>query len=74
MIERQSISTKLQLSLTTLIVVMFGIALPFTPIAPGLGFTQLPWLYWPILLGIMALYMILTQLVKGWFIRKFGQD
>lgn len=64
----------LQLSLTTLIVVMFGIALPFTPIASGLGFTQLPWLYWPILGGIMLLYMILTQLVKGWFIRKFGQD
>jgi Mg2+-importing ATPase len=64
----------LQLSLTTLLVVMFGVALPYTPLAAGLGFEPLPWLYWPILGAIMVCYMLLTQLVKGWFIRKFGLD
>ncbi len=69
----QSVAS-LQLSLTSVIVVMFGVILPFTPLAAPLGFTALPWLYWPLVLGMMILYVLLTQVVKTWFVRKFGLD
>ncbi|NTU61110.1 MAG: HAD-IC family P-type ATPase, partial [Caldiserica bacterium] len=69
----QSVAS-LQLSLTSIIVVMFGVILPFTPLAAPLGFTALPWLYWPLLLGMMVLYVLLTQFVKTWFVKKFGVD
>lgn len=69
----QSVAS-LQLSLTSVIVVMFGVILPFTPLAAPLGFTALPWLYWPLVLGMMILYVLLTQVVKMWFVRKFGLD
>ena len=69
----QSIAS-LQLSLTSVLVVMFGIVLPFTPLAAPLGFTALPWLYWPLVFGMLFMYVILTQIVKVWFVRKFGQD
>lgn len=69
----QSIAS-LQLTLTSIIVVMFGVILPFTPLAAPLGFTALPWLYWPLVLGMMILYVLLTQIVKTWFVKKFGLD
>jgi len=41
-------------------------------LAKTLGFVSLPPLYW-LFLAIMLLgYAILTQLVKTWFIRRFG--
>jgi Mg2+-importing ATPase len=52
------------------VVMAIGIALPFTPIGRFLGFTSLPALYWP-LLGITLLcYVVLTQLVKRWLLRR----
>jgi Mg2+-importing ATPase len=47
-----------------------GIWLPYSPIASSLHFTPLPPLYWPIVIGILLSYMVLTQLVKTWLIRK----
>ncbi len=47
-----------------------GVWLPFSPIAGSLGFVPLPGLYWPIVIGILFSYMVLTQLVKTWLIRK----
>ena len=44
--------------------------LPFSPAAPALGFTALPLLYWPILLATLLCYVVLTQTVKMWLIRK----
>jgi Mg2+-importing ATPase len=69
----QSVAS-LQLTLTSALVVMFGVILPFTPLATPLGFTALPWLYWPLVLAMMVAYVFLTQLVKTWFVRKFGLD
>ena len=34
------------------------------------GFTQLPLLYWPILFLTVLCYVVLTQVVKMWLIRK----
>jgi Mg2+-importing ATPase len=60
----------LPLILTTVAVMAFGIWLPYSPVASSLGFTELPRLYWPILGATLLAYMILTQLVKMWLLKK----
>jgi Mg2+-importing ATPase len=60
------------LILTSLIIVGVGAYLPFSPLAAPLGFVALPPLYWLYLLGMLAAYIILTQVIKVWFIRRFG--
>ena len=55
---------------TGLFIMGVGSVLPYSPLAPYLGFEPLPWLYWPILAGTLAAYVTLTQLVKGFLIRK----
>jgi Mg2+-importing ATPase len=57
---------------TTLLVAATGVVLPFTPIGRVLGFTPLPWAYWPALMLILLGYMTLTHLMKTWFIKRFG--
>ena len=58
---------------TTSLVVLFGIWLPYSPLATWLGFVPLPPLFWLALLGLMVGYIILTQLVKTWFVRRFAE-
>jgi Mg2+-importing ATPase len=58
---------------TSLAIVAIGAWLTVSPLASALGFVPLPAMYWPIL-GLMLLaYVILTQVVKTWFIRRFGE-
>jgi Mg2+-importing ATPase len=47
-----------------------GMWLPSSPLAPALGLTHLPGLYWPILMVTLLCYVILTQMVKVWLPRK----
>ena len=47
-----------------------GIALPFTPLGRYLGFTALPLLYWPYLALTLFCYVLLTQGVKAWLVRR----
>ena len=47
-----------------------GVALPWSPVGGALGFTRLPALYWPILALTLACYLVLTQLVKSWLLRR----
>jgi Mg2+-importing ATPase len=58
------------LTLTSLAIVAVGIWLPFSPFAEALGFSALPPLYWPLLVGTLFLYVLLTQSVKSWLLRK----
>jgi Mg2+-importing ATPase len=44
-----------------------GAALPFTRLAPVLGFTALPIAFFLILLGMIAAYLVLVELVKARF-------
>jgi Mg2+-importing ATPase len=60
------------LTLTTILISFTGIFLVSSPFAPLFGFTTLPLLYWPILIGILISYILLTQLVKIYYIKKFG--
>lgn len=59
-----------QLTATTVVVMAIAAWLPFSLLAPALGLVELPLLYWPILLVTALAYVILTQTVKMWLIRK----
>ncbi len=54
---------------TTLLIMAVGAALPYTPIAPFLGFVPLPPVFWLWIAGFLLLYSVLTHLVKTWFAR-----
>jgi Mg2+-importing ATPase len=54
----------LPLTITTLLVVVVGIVLPFTPLNVVLGFTPLPAKYFLFLLGMTVTYLILVEVVK----------
>ena len=57
---------------TTIVIAAIGIALPFTWLGGFLGFVPLPPMYWIALCLILLSYVILTHVVKTWFIRRFG--
>src|SRR5664280_1559060 len=59
-----------QLTMTTLLIMAVGAWLPFSPLAPTLGFVPLPPLYWLLLLVTLLCYVGLTQLIKVWLVRK----
>ena len=61
-----------QLILTSIIIVTVGAWLMVSPLANSLGFVVLSALYWPILGLMLVGYVILTQVVKTWFYRKYG--
>ncbi|HBL8867444.1 TPA: magnesium-translocating P-type ATPase [Enterobacter hormaechei] len=54
------------------IVMALGIALPFSPLASYLQLQALPLSYFPWLVAILAGYMVLTQMVKGFYSRRYG--
>jgi len=49
--------------------VAVGVAIPFTPLAPWLGFTPLPPLFFAILGTMIVTYLALVEMVKRWFYR-----
>jgi Mg2+-importing ATPase len=58
------------LTVTSVLIMMFGAWLPYSPLAEALGFTRLPDLYWPLIFLTLLCYMVLTQIVKTWLFRK----
>ncbi len=67
-------SASLPLILTSLIIVAIGAWLPSSSLAEALGFVPLPPLYWLFLAAMLFCYVMLTQLVKTWFIRRYVID
>jgi len=61
------------LTVTSLVIVAFGAWLPVSPLAGTLGFVPLPGLYWLLLAFMLLGYAALTQLMKVWFLRRFGE-
>jgi len=61
------------LILTFVIIVAVGAWLTVSPLAKTLGFVPLPAMYWPFLAILLPGCAILTQVVKTWFIRRFGE-
>ncbi len=60
------------LILTSLVIVAFGAWLTVSPFASALGLVTLPPLYWLLLLTMLLSYVVLTQVVKVWFVRRYG--
>lgn len=60
------------LIISSLFIVGVAAWLPISPFAKAMGFTSLPNLYWLFLTLIVFCYVSLTQLIKAWFIRKYG--
>ena len=55
---------------TGLAVLAIGVAIPFSPLGHYLGFSTLPPLYWPLLALTVLGYVLLTQGVKMWLLRR----
>ena len=56
----------------TLVVAGTTIFLPYTPLGALFGFVPLPPLFVLLLLGITGGYLVASELVKGWFFRRFA--
>jgi Mg2+-importing ATPase len=52
--------------------VAVGVVLPFTRLAPWLGMTPLPPLFFAILVLMIAMYLTLVEIAKRWFYRISG--
>ncbi len=61
------------LIVSSIAIVSVAAWLTVSPLAQTLGFVTLPPLYWLLLAVMMVSYIFLTQLVKTWFFRKFGE-
>jgi Mg2+-importing ATPase len=57
---------------TTVFIIAVGIFIPMGPFAHYFKLQALPRAYFPILVAIVLGYMMLTQLVKGFYVRRFG--
>ncbi len=60
------------LIVSTLAICALGAWLPFSSFAHAWGFEPLPLGFWGALAAILASYMLLTQWVKSWLVRRFG--
>lgn len=59
---------------TSIYIVTIGMVLPFTPLGAYFGFVQPPLLFFPVLIIIVAVYLYMVQIVKSWFIKKYGYE
>jgi Mg2+-importing ATPase len=57
------------LLVTTIVVVLIGLVLPYSPLAHALGFRSLPWLFLAILAAMTATYLVLAEIGKSYFYR-----
>lgn len=57
---------------TSVAIIAVGIWLPVSPLGGAMGFVPLPWTFWPVLVAMMLGYATLTQLVKAWFVKRYG--
>ena len=58
----------------SIFIVGLGILIPFSPLARAFGFVPPPPAYFIALLVIVVSYLFLVQIVKKWFIKKFGYE
>jgi Mg2+-importing ATPase len=64
----------LALTSATLIIMVVGGTLPYTPFAQALGMVPLPAIFWPFCIGYLVLYSFLTHGVKTYFNRRFEAE
>ena len=56
----------------TALVMTAGIAIPYLPLGAKLGFEPPPGLYFLFLGMVLGCYLMLTQIVKRWYLKKFN--
>ena len=56
--------------IASLVVPVIGIALPLSPFGHALGFRHLPFEYYPILGGMVLVYLALVEQAKAVFYRR----
>ena len=59
---------------TSLLIITAGLIIPFSPLAKPLGFVRPPPMYFTALFILITAYLLLVQLVKQWFVKKYGID
>jgi len=59
---------------TSIAIVTIGILIPFSPLAKSFGFVPPPPMYFVVLFLMVSTYLLLVQVVKKWFIKKYGYD
>jgi len=64
----------LPLMVTSIGICLLGLWLPFSSFAAHFGFAPMPAGYGLALFVIIGAYLVFTQLVKTWFIRRYGLD
>jgi len=62
------------LFLMSLLIVTIALVLPFTSLAQPLGFVVPPSAYFVALYLIVCAYLSMVQIVKSWFVKKYGYD
>lgn len=63
----------LPVMLVTTLGILFFTVLAFTPIGSLIGLTPLPPEYFVFLIVIVALYLLLVTLAKGWYVKKYHE-
>ncbi|MBD1227754.1 magnesium-translocating P-type ATPase [Xenorhabdus griffiniae] len=58
--------------LTTLIIMGLGVYIPFSAFGTLIGLQPLPWEYFPWLIGTLISYCIIAQMMKRFYIHRFG--
>ncbi|EIV2911635.1 magnesium-translocating P-type ATPase [Serratia bockelmannii] len=66
-------SAALPVLLTTGLVMALGIYIPFSPLGALVGLQPLPWEYFPWLAATLVSYCVVAQLMKRFYIRRFGE-
>ena len=67
-------SPSLPLALTTAAVMAIGILLPFSPLVFSLGMVPPPPAFFGWLVAILLVYAVLVQLVKSWYVGRYGYN
>jgi Mg2+-importing ATPase len=60
------------LAFSTLLIVAIALVLPFTVIGSIFGFVRPPLSFFIVLAGLVAGYIVIVELVKRWFYRKYS--
>jgi Mg2+-importing ATPase len=60
------------LLISSLAIVAFALATPFTPLGPLFGFVVPPLLFYVALAILLGAYLLLAEVVKNWFYKRHG--
>ena len=61
------------LLVTTILVALLALVIPWLPFAAQLGFAPLPFRFYFVLLGIVMLYLFSAEMLKHWFYKRLGE-